>query len=151
MPDKAYAIIHDGKTLLVAGGGKSGATPAQRRGSHFPGGTVPQKTPPWQQVNTEITEETGLPVSVTSKTPSFTILKPPKTVLHFLVVHVDSVDALVQQFQRPKVLDAYDEPFESVLAVPIEDALAPGFFNGQDYTDWFGDGLKQARALNLLS
>lgn len=150
MPNKAYAIIHDGASLLVARGGKSGSTPVQRSGNHLPGGTVPQNTSPWQQVAQEVAEETGFAVTVNPNTSNFTIAKPPSTTLRFFVIQVGSVAALVQQFHRPNVVDPHDEPFESVHAIAIDACLAPGFFKAQDFTDWFKDGLQRAQELHLL-
>ena len=143
---KAYIIIHDGTNVLVGTGGKSGRKKNTRRGYHLPGGTVEglDDKGAVAAVKREFGEETNISAEQITIKGSVQSPEIEGTDILFVVATVESVDNLVAGFDRPDVLNQYDEPFEGLVSMPIEDCWENDNFSDNYWTDWFGLGLKAA-------
>ncbi|MGB7799679.1 NUDIX domain-containing protein [Buttiauxella sp.] len=147
---KIYLILTDGKNVLVAKGGKSGNPPKVRGGYHLPGGKYESRDKnSLGTVIRELKEETG----ITLKNPQQLgkDLTPENTGgAKFVIVQTESVPDWVEWFDkldeadRPKVTNIYDEPFTGLISLPLENCWKDNNFNNTFYTDYFGLGLKEA-------
>lgn len=145
---KIYVIITDGQHVLVGRGGRSGRRPAARQGLHLPGGTIDDGEPPRVAAVREVREEMGFTVDPDDITHTFGTNQTPGVT--FVVIHVDSVAALVASHIRPAVTNAHDEPFEHVVALAVDQCWTNAGFSDAFYTDWFAIGLRAASDQNAL-
>jgi 8-oxo-dGTP pyrophosphatase MutT (NUDIX family) len=161
---KAYIIIHDGKNVLVGTGGRSGNPPKQREGYHLPGGTVlplpdppTDKPPGWIElgkkqpgrdvspsdtVERELEEETGIKLGPQNMVGGMFKLKGDDDVT-ILMAKVPDVKAYVDKFQQPTITNQHDEPFDSLVALPIGEWGDPNFSTKYS-TNWFGTAIYTA-------
>lgn len=146
--NKAYLILHDGEKVLIGTGGKSGGKKKTRQGYHLPGGSV-DKLDEDDVVTTvmrELEEETGISSEQVKIQKTVTSDEIKGTNILFVVATVKSVDELAKDFKRPKVKNEYDEPFEELESISIEECWDDKHFSEDYWTDWFGSGLKAAFA-----
>lgn len=146
---KAYIIVHDEADVLIGIGGRSGRSRAVRGGYHLPGGTIDHGESAEQAAIRELTEETGIAAQhvVVQNNNITTTSTPGVTFVVAKVVGGGSVDNLVAHFQRPNIINQYDEPFTSVISLRSEDSWENEYFNARYYTDWFMHGLYAAKDL----
>ena len=145
IPKKAYVIVHDGANVLIGTGGRSGRKRAKRGGYHLPGGTIDLKADANYQTAAlrELQEETGIDAAVPKIEGVVDSPGAPDVV--FVVARVADVNALVQGFARPVVKHQYDEPFEALLALPVDKCWENANFDAKFWTDWFKHGLFAAK------
>jgi hypothetical protein len=145
---KAYVIIHDGTNIAVFAGGTSGHGKKPRKGNHLPGGTKDGDETPLEIVKREFIQETGLSETIIT---NLSAMPPNIPNVSFVVQPVGSVANLVNPFQAvPDKSGGKDSPFTSARAVSITDCLKPGFFQEEDFTGWFGEGIRQAAEQGLF-
>ena len=141
---KAYVIVTDGKNILVGTGGKSGKKKSKRKGFHLPGGTVDEDEDSRETVERELLEEMGIEMKSIKKEEK--IEECSTNNAKFFIVKCTNLDELAKNFKRPDVTNEYDEPFEGVEVKTIDGSI----FNQEDWTDWFGEGVEQAKKEKLL-
>lgn len=145
MKKKAYLIVHDGTQLLVGQGGRSGFNKVERQGYHFPGGSV--KSNPKATVIRELEEETGFIIDEASIDDTTFQVVDGDYFITFYLLKVDSVDLLIDHFNRnpPPIANQYDEPFTDLLSIQSKDSWNNENFDAKYQTDWFKKGLLLAK------
>jgi 8-oxo-dGTP pyrophosphatase MutT (NUDIX family) len=150
MGKKVYAIVHDGKYVLLGSGGASGKPPEKRPGLHLPGGTLESKDP-LDDALREIKQEMGITPATKGQVRSFATNDPDMKQVQFFVFKVESVQALVNNFKRPAITNPFDEPFEAVVAVSLGEAADHPGLNVHGRTDWFAMGIRHALDEGMLN
>ncbi|USA45202.1 NUDIX domain-containing protein [Acinetobacter sp. C26M] len=143
MPNKAYLIVYDGKNILIGQGGKSGSKKVERQGYHLPGGSF--ETDPINAVIRELKEETGIDLNKSQIEEEAIQISDSGFTINFYIANVDSVETLVDDFERPDVTNPYDEPFESLLSLISKNSWENENFCAKFNTDWFKLGLTAAK------
>lgn len=143
MPNKAYLIVYDGTNILIGQGGKSGYKKVERQGYHLPGGSY--ETDPIRAVIRELKEETGIDLDESQIEEEAIQISDAGFTINFYIANVDSVETLVDKFERPDVTNPYDEPFESLLSLRSKDSWENENFSEEFNTDWFKLGLTAAK------
>ena len=147
---KIYVIIHDATNLLIGIGGKSGKVPTTRQGYHLPGGTIDRNESALAAASRELREETGIELEFTDSNSYSFSMKLDDMDVSFLVARVESVNALTRDFHRPAVTNEHDEPFESLEIIELHNCWLQDGFSNAYKTNWFGDGLKEAKTKGFL-
>lgn len=153
MPNKAYVIIHDNKSILVGKGGYLNFN--KRTGTYLPGGTINEYKgeSPAQAAIRELREEMNIStLHITQDTPAFTLLNNPN--VHFFVIFIENIQIHIGPVDLNQNKKKRDNPFERKEVRSIDDcANGTVFFDDEAkeiYTGWFKEGVLRAIQLNHL-
>lgn len=144
MSKKAYIIIHDGSNVLVGEGGCSGINRRVRAGYHLPGGSINENESMLENISRELSEETGININQL-KIEDEAIKNNELPDITFVVAKADNINYLVAKFQRPAIINKYDEPYERLISIKSANCWNNDNFSQKYYTDWFSYGLFAAK------